>query len=122
MRKVTTKRCKVEVKKYRLNTYFLETLASHFKYNWKSRETIENQRIRQVEATKAGKPEENQQDLESVKEMRANEIKNELNITKWEEKIKRNDLKYETNKRIYDFQQFKMIRSFGKSIIVLKLQ
>ena len=61
-------------------------------------------------------------DLESVKEMRANEIKNELNITKWEEKIKRNNLKYETNKRIYDFQQFKMIRSFGKSIIVLKLQ
>ena len=54
--------------------------------------------------------------------MRANKIENELNITKWEETINRNNLKYETNKRIYDFQQFKMIRSFGKSIIVLKLQ
>ena len=41
--------------------------------------------------------------------MRANKIENELNITKWEETIKRNNLKYETNKRIYDFQQFKMI-------------
>ena len=34
--------------------------------------------------------------------MRNNEIKNEINaITKWKEKIKQNDLRYETNIYIY---------------------
>ena len=31
-------------------------------------------------------------------------------------KISTNDLNYETNKYIYDFQQFETIRSFGDSI------
>ena len=49
--------------------------------------------------------------------MRTNEIKNEINETKkWEEKIKRKDLTYETSKYIFDFQQFQTIRSFGDSI------
>ena len=39
--------------------------------------------------------------------MKNNEIWNEIDeIKKWEEKIKRKDLKYETKKYIYDFQIF----------------
>ena len=49
--------------------------------------------------------------------MRTNEIKNEINETKkWEEKIKRKVLTYETSKYIFDFQKFQTIRSFGDSI------
>ena len=49
--------------------------------------------------------------------MKTNETKNEIDKTKkWEEIIKRKDLKYETNKYRLDFQQFKTIRSFGDSI------
>ena len=49
--------------------------------------------------------------------MRTNEIKNEINETKkWEEKIKRKVLTYETSKYIFDFQQLQTIRSFGDSI------
>ena len=41
------------------------------------------------------------------KYMKNNEIWNEIDeIKKWEEKIKRKDLKYETKKYIYDFQIF----------------
>ena len=42
--------------------------------------------------------------------MRTNDIK------KWEEKIKREDLKYKTKNYIYDFQQYETVRSFGESI------
>ena len=49
--------------------------------------------------------------------MRTDEIKNEINdIKKWENKIKRKDLKYKTNRYKFDFQQFKILRSFGDSI------
>ena len=49
--------------------------------------------------------------------MKTNETKNEIDKTKkWEEIIKRKDLKHETNKYRLDFQQFKSIRSFGDSI------
>ena len=49
--------------------------------------------------------------------MRANEVKNEIDeIKKWEEIIERKDLKYETNRYRFDFQQFKAKRSFGDSI------
>ena len=42
-----------------------------------------------------------------AKYMKNNEIWNEIDeIKKWEEKIKRKDLKYETKKYIYDFQIF----------------
>ena len=48
--------------------------------------------------------------------MRTNEIKNEIDdIEKREEKINQKDLKYKTNKYLYDFQQFETIRSFGDS-------
>ena len=41
------------------------------------------------------------------KYMKNNEIWNEIDeIKKWEEKIKRKDLKYETKKYIHDFQIF----------------
>ena len=45
--------------------------------------------------------------------MRKYEIKNEIDeIKKWENKIKRKDLKFETNRYIFDFQRFEKIRSF----------
>ena len=54
--------------------------------------------------------------------MRANEIKNEIyEIKKWEEKSRGKDLKYETNKYVYDIQQFETIRSFGDSIYTGKI-
>ena len=49
--------------------------------------------------------------------MRTNKIKKELNeIKKWEEKNKRNDLRYGIKSCLYDFQQYDTIRSFGKNI------
>ena len=49
--------------------------------------------------------------------MRTNEIKNEINdMKKLENKIKRKDLKYETNWYKFDFKQFETIRIFGVSI------
>ena len=49
------------------------------------------------------------------------EIKNEIDeIKKLEEKSKRKDLKHETKKYIFDFQQYEIIRSFGKSIDTCK--
>ena len=49
--------------------------------------------------------------------MRTNTIKNEIDeIEKQENEIKRNYLKYETNKYIFDFQQFETVRSFGDNI------
>ena len=53
--------------------------------------------------------------------MRVNEIKNETDeLEKWEEKIKREDLKYKTKKYMYDFLQYETIRSFGESIYTCK--
>ena len=50
------------------------------------------------------------------------EIKNETDeIKKWEEKIKRKDLEYETKKYIYDFQQYEKIRSFCDNIYTGKV-
>ena len=63
--------------------------------------------MKQVEALKL---EENKENIKSVeglfpKGMRTNEIKNEIDgIRKWEEKLKRKDLRNETKKYIYDFQ------------------
>ena len=37
-------------------------------------------------------------------------------MKKWREKIKRKDLKYETNNYVYDFQQFETTRYFGYNI------
>ena len=84
------------------------------KNNWRSR-------IKQVEALKALKPEENRE-LETTegrfpKGIRNNKIKNKWDkITEWEEKIKRKGLICKTNEYKYDFQQYETIRSFGESI------
>ena len=44
-------------------------------------------------------------------------MKNEIyKVKKWEEKIRRKDLLYKTNKYRYDFQQYETISSFGDSI------
>ena len=54
--------------------------------------------------------------------MRTNTIKNEIDeIEKQENEIKRNYLKYETNKYIFDFQQFETVRSFGDNIYTGKI-
>ena len=54
--------------------------------------------------------------------MRIDEIKNEIDeIIKWEEKNNQKDLKYKTNKYLYDFQQFETIRFFGDSIYTGKI-
>ena len=58
--------------------------------------TIENQEIKQFEALKHLKPEEELESIEGLfpKNMRTDEIKNETyEIKKWEEKIKRKDFK-----------------------------
>ena len=77
---------------------------------------IENQGIKQVEALKALKPEENKQDIKSIKN-EIHEIKN------WEEKIKKKKIyNMKQKKRVYDFQQYETIRSFGKTIYTQKVQ
>ena len=87
----------------------------------KQTKTIEEHGQKQVKALEVLKPEENTEDIKSIeelfpKEMRNNEIKNEIDgIKKWEEIIKRKDLKYETNTYRFDFQPFKTTRSFCDS-------
>ena len=54
--------------------------------------------------------------------MRNNKTRNEIDkIKKWEEKFKRKDLKYETKKYIYDFQQYETISFFGENIYTGKI-
>ena len=72
--------------------------------------TIEDQGIKQVKTLKALKSVKNKEHIKSVggifpKEMRTNEIKNEI-----AEIIKRKDLVYKKNKYKYDFQQYEKIR------------
>ena len=72
----------------------------------KQTKKIEEQGQKQVKALEVLKPEENKEEIKSVeglflKEMRTNEIKNEIDeIKKWEEILKGKDLKYEKNKYI----------------------
>ena len=69
----------------------------------KRAETIEEKGKKQVKALEVKEKGENKEEIKSAeglfpKEMRTNEIKNEIDqIKKWEETIKRKDLKYETN-------------------------
>ena len=42
-------------------------------------------------------------------------------LKKWEEEIKRKDLKYETKQCIYDFQQYETIRSSGDNTYIRKV-
>ena len=89
--------------------------------------TTEDRGIKQVDALKALKSEKNKQDIKSSggifsKDMRTNKIKNEIDeIKKWEEKIKRKDLKYETKKYMHDFQQYETILSFGGVFTLVNL-
>ena len=74
--------------------------------------TIEDQEMKQVEALKSLKPEEKKEEIKSIEEIfpedtGTNEIKNEIyEIKKWEDKIKREDLKYKTKNYTYDFQRY----------------
>ena len=78
--------------------------------------TIEDQGIKQVEALKALKPEENNkpESIEGVfaNKMRTNEIKGEIYWIKQGEE----NLKYRTKNCIYDFEQYETMRCFGESI------
>ena len=75
--------------------------------------TIENQGIKQIETLKSFKSDENKQDIKSIdavfpKEIRTNEIKNEIDeVNKWEEKSERKDLKYEIKNRYMIFTNIK---------------
>ena len=85
---------------------------------WKTNIHIENQGIKQVEALKVLQQEPNQQVLTSTEglfpnEMRTNKIRN------WGKKVNGNNIKYETSKCIYGFQQFKMIRSLVEVLLVV---
>ena len=88
--------------------------------------TIKDQDLKQVQALRALKLEENKEVIKSIegtspKEMRANEIKNKIHeVKKWEEKIKREDLKCKTKNYTYDFQQNETIRSFDESVYTRK--
>ena len=44
-----------------------------------------------------------------------------IKLTKLEEKIDKNDLKYEVNISIYDFQQFQTIRYFSHCVFMISL-
>ena len=56
------------------------------------------------------------------KETRANKIKNEIyEINKWEDKIKREDLKYKTKIFTYEFYQYETIIYFGDDIYTGKI-
>ena len=63
-----------------------------------------------MEDLKVLKSDENEQNIKQIseiyqKKMRTSQIKSEIDeIEKWEEKIKREDLRYET-KRTYDFNK-----------------
>ena len=93
----------------------------------KQTEVIDDQGKKQVEALKVLKPEDHPQKPKSIKwicskDLENNEIKNESNkVKKSEENIHRNDLIYETNKYVYNFQQFKTIRFFDESIHIGKI-
>ena len=83
---------------------------------------IEEQGKKYVEVLKVLKAEENKEGIKSVegifpKEMRTNEIKNEIDdFKKWGEKLKTKDLIYKANKYKFEFQQYEIIRSFSESI------
>ena len=88
----------------------------------KQTNAIEEQWRKQVKASEVLKWDEIKEDTRSIKglfpkDMRTNEIKNEIiDFRKWENKSKQKDLKFETNIYIYiyiyiyifDFQQFKI--------------
>ena len=77
--------------------------------------TMKDQGIKQAEALKASKPEKIQE-LESEGLFSKKKKRKIMKLKKWDEEIKRKDLKYKTNKHKYDFQQFEIIRSFGDNI------
>ena len=86
--------------------------------------TIEDQGIKQVKDLKALKPQEELESIEGLfpKNMRTDKIKNKIyEIKKFEEKIKRKDLKYEAGKCKYDFQNYETINSFDESIYAGKI-
>ena len=87
---------------------------------------FEEQGKKQVKALEVLDLAENQK-IKSVeglfsREMKNSEFKNEKDeIKNWKNKIKRNNLNYETNKYIFGFQQFETIKSFGDSIYTDKI-
>ena len=65
---------------------------------------IEDQGIKQVEALKTLKSQENKQDIKSIKGTFPKDMKT-YEIKKWEKEMKQKDFKNETKKYTYDFQQ-----------------
>ena len=77
---------------------------------------MKNKQKKESKTLKVLKPEENKEEIKSVKgifpkEMRTNKIKNEMDkIKKWEEKVKTKD-----------FQQYETVRSFSEGIYTDKI-
>ena len=80
----------------------------------KERQIIEQAQFKHSHLFKAFEKQKSVEGLFS-KEMKIDEIKNEIDeIKKLENKFKQKD--FESNRYIFDFQQFQTIRSFGDSI------
>ena len=94
---------------------------------WEINENNWRTKKKQVKALEVLKSEENKEEIKSVegvfpKGMRTNEIKNQTDeIKKWEEKVRRKDLVYKTNKYKYGFLQYETISLFGDSIYNSKI-
>ena len=86
---------------------------------------IENQGRKQVEALKFIKPDTQQltvKQLTNPEEQLNKEAKNEIEeIQKMKKILKREDLLYQRDKYVYNFQQFETIRSFAKTIFAGKI-
>ena len=85
----------------------------------KQTKTIEDQGVKQVDALKNFKLENQTKSIEGIfpKDHESDEIKNELHkIKRYENKVIRDNLFYKSNKQVYDFRVFKTIKSFGDSI------
>ena len=95
----------------------------------KQTNAIEEQWRKQVKASEVLKWDEIKEDTRSIKglfpkDMRTNEIKNEIiDFRKWENKSKQKDLKFETNIYIYIYIYliFNNLRSFADSIYNSKI-
>ena len=87
--------------------------------------TIQDQGKKQVDALKDSKLEGQTKSIEGIfpKDDENGEIKNELHkIKRYEKKVIRDNLFYESSKQIYDFKVLKTIRYFGDSIYNHKIE
>ena len=89
----------------------------------KQAKTIEDQGEKQVDALEILKLKDQTKLIEGIfpKNHESDETKNELHkIKRYENKVIRENLFYESSKQVYNFKVFKAVRSFGDSITKLE--